>query len=121
MYNLFLIPVLLVAGLLGALQDLDTGSFTSATLIVLWSVIQAFALEYLWFVKDWFSALEPRKKQTVNALGVFIITAAAYVLSLLDVINAFTPDLQGLVAAFTAFFLALGIGQGVHLGTKKSS
>lgn len=101
-------------------MNLDTGEFSAVTLVLLWGILQTFALEYLWWVKDVFEALPPNKKRTVNAAGVFVIAAGAYVLSLLGVINAFTPDLAGAVAALTAFFAALGINTGVHLATKRS-
>ena len=100
-------------------MTIDTGTFTASTLIIIWSVLQTFGLEYLWFVKDKFDTLTPRKKQTVNAAGIFVVAAVAYGLSLANVINAFSPDLKGLLAAFMSMFIALGIGQGVHMGTKK--
>lgn len=99
---------------------MDTGPFTSTTLVLLWSVIQSFALEYLWFVKDWYGGLDVNKKRTVHAGGVFVIALGAYLLSLVGVINAFTPDFAGAVAALTAFFAALGVSTGIHLGTKRS-
>jgi hypothetical protein len=100
-------------------MTVDTGLVTSSTLLIVWGVLQSFALEYLWFVKDWFDGLEKRKKQTVNALGLLVITVVLYGLSLAEVINGFTPDLEGALAAATAYFVALGVGQGVHTGTKK--
>ncbi len=102
-------------------MQVDTGTFTASTLLVIWGVFQSFGLEYLWFVKDWFSRLESRKKQTVNAVGLFLVGATAYGLSYFGIINAFSPDLTGLVAAFTAYFIALGVAQGVHRATKQPS
>lgn len=100
-------------------ESIDTGTFTSATLVVVWGVVQSFCLEYLWFVGDWFNALDPRKKQTVNAAGLFVVVAVVFGLSLANVINAFSPDLEGAFTALVAYFVALGVAQGVHSGTKK--
>lgn len=100
-------------------MQIDTGSLTAGAVITLWGILQSFGLEYLWFVKDWFDKLDVRKKQTVNAAGVFLITAIAYGLSVAGIINAFTPDLEGLLAAFIVFFTSLGVAQGVHRATKK--
>lgn len=102
-------------------MQVDTGTVTSATILVVWGVIWSFSLEYLWVVKDWFDTLEARKKQTVNAAGIILVAAAFYGLSLGGVVNAFSPDLEGAVAAIVAIVAALGLGQGVHLGTKKPS
>ena len=101
-------------------MQVDTGTVTAANVIVVWSAIQSFALEYLWFVAPWFNALEENKKKTVNALGVFLIVLVAYLLFLFDVINAFSPDLAGAFTAVGVFFGGLGIGTGVHFATKKS-
>ena len=101
------------------MEPIDVGTITASSVIMIWSVIQTFALEYLWFVKDAFDKLDPRKKQTVNASGIFIVTAIIYGLSLGNVIKGFSPDLEGLIAALMVFFTALGVNQGVHLGTKK--
>ena len=100
-------------------MTVDIGPVTAATITLIWGVLWSFAMEYLWFFKDWVDKLDPRKKQSVNALGIFIVVAVIYTLSFFDVVNGFSPDLEGLLAAFIAFFLSLGVGQGVHLGTKK--
>jgi hypothetical protein len=100
--------------------QINTGAFTAATLIVIWGIVQSFALEYLPWIKDWFDGLEVRKKKTVNAAGILVVVVVAYVLSLADVVNAFTPDAEGLAAAVTAYFVSLGVAQGVHSGTKRS-
>lgn len=101
------------------MEPVDVGTITASGVVLIWSIIQTFSLEYLWFVKDWFDKLEPRKKQTANAAGIFIVTAAAYGLSVANVINGFSPDLNGLLAALVVFFTALGVNQGIHMGTKK--
>jgi hypothetical protein len=103
------------------METISTGPITSGMIITAWAIIQSFGLEYLWFVKDWFAALDTGKKKTVNAAGVFIVTAIAYGLSLAGVIDGFTPDLSGALTALFVFLAAIGIGQGVHAGTKKSS
>lgn len=103
------------------METIPTGPITSSMIITAWAIIQSFGLEYLWFVKDWFSTLDTGKKKTVNAAGVFAITAIAYGLSLGGVIDGFSPDLAGALTALLVFLTALGIGQGVHAGTKKSS
>lgn len=102
-------------------ETVDTGTFTSATLLVIWGITQSFLLEYLWFVKDWFSALDPRKKQTANAAGLFIVVAIVFGLSVADILSAFTPDIEGALVALVTYFVALGVAQGVHTGTKKPS
>ena len=102
-------------------MQVDTGTFTAASILVIWGVIWSFGLEYVPGVKTWFGALEPGLKQTVNASGIVLVAATAYGLSLSGVINAFSPDLEGAVAAAVAVVASLGIGQGVHLGTKRPS
>ena len=102
-------------------MTVDTGTFTAASLLVIWGVLWSFGLEYIPGVKTWFSTLEPGLKQSVNAGGIVFVAAVAYGLSLGGVINAFSPDLEGVVAAAVAVVASLGIGQGVHLGTKRSS
>lgn len=101
-------------------MQVDTGTITAAAVIIIWSAIQSFSLEYLWFVSPWFDSLAENKKKSVNALGVFIVVLAAYLLSAFDVINAFSPDLAGAFTAISVFFGALGIGTGVHFATKRS-
>ena len=101
-------------------MQVDTGTVTAAIVIVIWSALQSFALEYLWFVSPWFDTLDVKKKKTINAAGVFLIVLVAYLLSFFDVINAFSPDLAGAFTAVGVFFGALGIGTGVHFATKKA-
>jgi len=102
-------------------MQVDTGTVTASIVIVIWSAVQSFALEYLWFVSPWFDKLEPKQKKTINAAGVFLIVLIAYLLSVFDVVNAFTPDLAGAFTAVGVFFGALGIGTGVHLATKATN
>lgn len=103
------------------METINVGTITAAGIIGAWAIIQSFGLEYLWFVKDWFNALDVGKKKTVNFLGILIITALAFLLSVAGVVDAFTPDLAGLVAAGGILLGALGIQQGVHSGTKRST
>ena len=102
------------------METISTGTLTAAGLITIWSIIQTFGLEYFWFVKDKFNTLTAGQKRTANMAGIFAVTAIVYGLSLFGVIDAFTPNAAGLIAAFTVFFTALGIGQGVHAGTKRT-
>ena len=99
-------------------MTIDIGPATAGMITLIWATLWSFAMEYFWFFKDWVDKLDPRKKQGVNALGIFVIVTVMYLLSLFDVMDAFTPNLQGLLEAFVVFFVALGVGQGVHLGTK---
>lgn len=97
------------------------GELTAGAIVTAWAIIQTFGLEYLWFVKDWFDGLEVGKKKTVNAVGVFIVTLGAFLLSaFVEEINWFTLDVFGVASALFVFLGALGIGQGVHAGTKKT-
>ena len=100
-------------------MQVDTGSVTVTVVIIIVSAIQTFALEYLWFVSPWFEKLDDKQKKTVNAGLVLLVVLIAYLLSVFDVINGFTPDLAGAFTAVGVFFGALGIGQGVHRATKK--
>ena len=103
------------------MEVINVGTVTAAGVITLWSIIQTFGLEYFWFVKDAFVKLTEGQKKTVNFAGIFIVTAVIYGLSFAGVIDAFTPDVAGGVAAATVLFTALGVGQGVHFATKKPS
>jgi len=103
------------------METINVGTVTAATVITLWGVLQSFGLEYLWFVKDWFNALDAGKKKTANFVGILVVTAVVYGLSFFGVIDAFTPDVAGALAAGAVLLGALGIQQGVHLGTKKTT
>lgn len=103
------------------METIDVGTVTASTIIAAWSIIQAIGLEYLWFVKDWFDKLDAGRKKTVNGAGIFTVTAIVYGLSLADVINGFSADVGGAFAALVVLFTALGINQGVHMGTKRTS
>lgn len=100
---------------------IDVGTVTATTIITIWSIVQAIGLEYMWFVKDWFDKLDEAKKRTVNGAGIFAVTAIVYGLSLANIINGFSPDINGAVAALIIMFTALGVNQGVHMGTKRSA
>jgi len=100
--------------------EVSTGTLTVTIVIIIWTAIQTFALEYLWFVEDKFQKLDEKKKKTVNAVGILIIVVFAYVMALLKVFDTFTPDLAGAMTAIGVYFGALGIGQGVHRATKRS-
>jgi hypothetical protein len=98
-----------------------TGELTAGAIVTAWAIIQTFGLEYLWFVKDWFDSLEVGKKKTVNAIGVFAVTLIAFLLSVfVEGIEWFTLDVFGVASALFIFLGALGIGQGVHSGTKRT-
>ena len=103
------------------MEVINVGTLTAAGLITLWGIIQTFVLEYFWFVKDAFNKLTEGQKKTVNLAGLVLVTAIVYGLSFAGVIDAFTPDVYGGIAALTVLFGALGINQGVHLGTKRAS
>lgn len=96
-----------------------TADSTAQIVAIVFGILWSFAMEYLWFFKDWINTLDSDKKQSVNALGMFIVVAGTFALSMFDVIDWFTKDVNGVLAAFFTFFIALGIAQGVHQGTKK--
>jgi hypothetical protein len=103
------------------METISVGTVTAATIITLWGIIQSFGLEYLWFVKDWFNALDTGKKKTTNFVGILIVTLVVYGLSFFGVIDAFSPDVAGALAAGAVILGALGIQQGVHQGTKRTT
>lgn len=100
-------------------MTLDIGEVGSSGLILVWSILQTFGLEYFPWIKTKFEALPVGQKKTVNAGGLAIVTGGLYGLSLAGVANTYSPDLRGLLVALTAYFAALGIQYGVHKQTKK--
>lgn len=98
--------------------DISQGQAVAQIVAIVWSVLWSFAMEYLWFFSAWVEKLDAKKKQSVNALGVFLVVAGMYALSMFNVFDIYGHDAAGLLDAFVSFFVALGIGQGVHVGTK---
>lgn len=103
------------------MEVIHIGEVTSAGVITAWAILQAVAFEYLWFVKDWYDKYDEKKKRTINGAGIVAITAIVYGLSLGGVIDGFSPDVAGALKALVVCGTALGVGQGVHSGTKRSS
>jgi hypothetical protein len=101
-------------------MTIDIGQVSAAGVSLVFTILWTFAMEYLPWFKDWFDTKEEKYKKTINAAGIFIVVAGIYLLSLFDVMDGFPPNLQGLVEAFAVFFTVLGIGQGIHAGTKKT-
>lgn len=102
------------------MDTIDVGALTATGVLVLWATFWSFFLEYFPKVKNWFDALDVAGKKRTNFIGIFVVVAGAYLLSYFEVINAFPPDVNGLILAGTVLLGSLGIGQGVHAATKKS-
>ena len=99
-------------------MEIEIVEITAAFVIAAYGVVQSIILEYVWFIKNWFQALEPGQKRFVNAVGLTGITALIYGLSLGGVIDSFSPDLAGAIKAAGVLVGALTVTQGFHSGTK---
>ena len=111
--GLFAIAVLYA--LLGQLLDYSPVGFSALAAAVL-----AIEFEYFPWIKDWFEPLPDGTKRLVMIGLLAAAVAGAFGLSCLGELAAFACTLIGALDALVVLVLAIGVNQGVHLGTKRS-